>query len=149
MRIVLDTNILARANPRASGPARALLTMIRDSEDHCLVLSPWILEELERVLNYPRMQKLWPLQAREISDFSQALQDFSDMVFPDAGFPAVSSDPDDDFVIATAVGGRASVLCTLDRDLQTPAVLAYARRRGIEILSDVGLLHRLRSAHLV
>ena len=91
MRIVLDTNILARANPRALGPARALLTLIRDSYDHTLILSPWILEELEGVLSYPRIQRLWPLSVDEISAFSQALQDFGHIVFPPVAVPAISS----------------------------------------------------------
>jgi len=58
VRIVLDTNILARANPRSAGPARALLVLIRDSDDHTLVLSPYLLEELEIALDeLPEQQR--------------------------------------------------------------------------------------------
>jgi predicted nucleic acid-binding protein len=49
MRIVLDTNILARANPRSKGVARILLLTILESADHALVLSPFLLRETERV----------------------------------------------------------------------------------------------------
>jgi predicted nucleic acid-binding protein len=49
MRIVLDTNILVRANAKARGPARELLLLIVDSPEHTLLLSPFLLEELERV----------------------------------------------------------------------------------------------------
>jgi predicted nucleic acid-binding protein len=45
MRIVLDTNILARANPYSKGVARALLLTILDSAEHVLVLSPFLLRE--------------------------------------------------------------------------------------------------------
>ncbi len=54
MRLVLDTNILARANPQAKGVARTLLQTIMESSDHVLVLSPFLLREIERVLNYIR-----------------------------------------------------------------------------------------------
>jgi predicted nucleic acid-binding protein len=49
MRFVLDTNILVRANAKAKGPARELLQLIVESHDHVLLLSPFLLEELERV----------------------------------------------------------------------------------------------------
>ena len=49
MRIVLDTNILVRANAKAKGPARELLQLIAGSPDHTLLLSPFLLQELERV----------------------------------------------------------------------------------------------------
>lgn len=52
MRIVLDTKILARANPRSKSMARVLLLTILESAEHILVL----LRETERVLNYPRLQ---------------------------------------------------------------------------------------------
>ncbi len=50
MRIVLDTNILARANPNSKGVARSLLLTILESAEHVLVVSPFLLRETERVL---------------------------------------------------------------------------------------------------
>jgi predicted nucleic acid-binding protein len=82
MRIVLDTNILARANPHSKGAARALLLAISDSEDHVLVLSPFLLRETERVLNYSRLQAMWPLTPGDIEQYTQALQDFAELVNP-------------------------------------------------------------------
>jgi hypothetical protein len=49
MRIVLDTNILVRANAKVRGPARELLQLIVGSPDHVLLLSPFLQQELERV----------------------------------------------------------------------------------------------------
>ena len=54
MRIVLDTNILARANPNSKSVVRILLLTILESAEHVLVLSPFLLRGTERVLNYPR-----------------------------------------------------------------------------------------------
>lgn len=58
MRIVLDTNILVRANAKAKGPARELLLLIVSSREHVLLLSPFLLKELERVFGYSRSQSL-------------------------------------------------------------------------------------------
>ena len=67
MRIVLDTNILVRANAKAKGPARELLQVIVDSPEHVLLLSPFLLMELERVLSYDRVRAVVKLndEARE------------------------------------------------------------------------------------
>src|SRR5260370_1001752 len=78
MRIVLDTNVLARANPNSKGVARILLLTILESAEHVLVLSPFLLRETERVLNYPRLQAIWPLTPVEIEQYTQALQDFAE-----------------------------------------------------------------------
>ncbi|MGA9625013.1 MAG: hypothetical protein WBL65_17660 [Bryobacteraceae bacterium] len=55
MRIVPDTNILVRANAKAKGPARELLPVIVNSPEHVLLVSPFLLMELERVLSYVEM----------------------------------------------------------------------------------------------
>ena len=52
MRIVLDTNVLVRANAKALGPARELiLTIIKSSST--FFLSPFLISEVERVLSCP------------------------------------------------------------------------------------------------
>ncbi len=52
MRITVDTAILVRANARATGPARELVQVIKASGSR-LVLSPYVLDEIQRVLRYP------------------------------------------------------------------------------------------------
>lgn len=55
MRIVLDTNILIRANPTVlpTALARDLLAAVL-APAHTLILSTAILVEVDRVLRYPR-----------------------------------------------------------------------------------------------
>lgn len=65
MRIVLDTAILVRANTKATGPAHLLLQRIA-AGGHQLILSPFLLEETARVLNYPRIQTVYGLSPAEI-----------------------------------------------------------------------------------
>jgi predicted nucleic acid-binding protein len=85
MRIVLDTNILARANPHSKGVARTLLLTILESADHVLVLWPFLLRETERVLNYPGLEAIWPLKPLDIEQYTQALQDFAELINPQIG----------------------------------------------------------------
>jgi predicted nucleic acid-binding protein len=56
MRIVLDTNILVRANAKARSPARELLQLIVASLDHVLIPSPFLAQELELVFSYERVR---------------------------------------------------------------------------------------------
>jgi predicted nucleic acid-binding protein len=79
MRIVLDTAILVRTNMKAPGPARSLLERIA-ARGHQLILSPFLLEETERVLNYPRMQALYGLNPAEISEHIDMLQEVAEIV---------------------------------------------------------------------
>jgi putative PIN family toxin of toxin-antitoxin system len=146
MRIVLDTNILARANPRSKGVARTLLLTILESADHVLVLSPFLLRETERVLNYPRLQAIWPLTRLDIEQYTQALQDFAELVNPVLGRRLVPHDREDDPVLEAALSGRASVLCTLDRHFHHREVFTTCSQHGIRVLTDVELLSFLRDS---
>ncbi len=84
MRIVLDTNILVRANAKARGPARELLQLIVGSRDHVLLLSPFLLHELERVFSYQRVRTSSKLTDGEVVEYLSYLRakDVSEIVYP-------------------------------------------------------------------
>lgn len=105
MRIVLDTNILVRANAKARGPARELLQLIVASPDHILLLSPFLLQELERVFSYERVRISSKLTDEEVAEYLSYLRakDASEVIFPGPAPRVVPSDPDDDPVVHTAV----------------------------------------------
>lgn len=141
MTIVLDTNILVRANIKARGPARDLLLQIAYG-DHVLIMSPFLLREVERALAYPRIQKLWRLSSQDIQEHVQFLIRISELVHPIIEASIVLKDPNDDPVVYTAVYGRADALCTRVRHFYEPEVVAFCRQRGVSILTDVELLQR-------
>ena len=147
MRIVLDTNILVRANAKAKGPARELLQVIVSTPEHVLLLSPFLLMELERVLSYDRVRAVVRLSDLEIAEYLSYLraEEVSEIVFPGPAPSVVTSDADDDPVVHTAVVGRADVLCTLNRHFFHPSVLDYCRQRGVLVATDVEMLDFLRS----
>jgi putative PIN family toxin of toxin-antitoxin system len=142
MRVVLDTNVLARAAYRLEGPAAYALERVC-TPPHQLILSPPILEELHRVLLYPRLRSLHQLSDEAIAVFLGQLSRQALVVDVGPEPSASVIDPDDAQVLATAVTGRADAICTLDRHFYRAAVLEFCRERGIEISDDVGLISKL------
>jgi putative PIN family toxin of toxin-antitoxin system len=136
MRIVLDTNILVRANAKARGPARELVQLITGSPEHTLLLSPFLLQELERVFSYERVRAMSKLTEEEIAQYLSYLRakDVSEVVFPGAAPRVIASDPDDDPVVHTAVVGRADALCTLNRPRSSAAREPFRARRHFALL---------------
>ncbi len=142
MRIVLDTGILVRANAKSRGPAREVLLAIVTGP-HELIASAFLLNETERVLRYPRLLARHGLTDQEIAEHVEYLRRVSELVDVVVREPVVLSDPDDDPVVYTALDGRADVLCSLDRDLFRPGVLAFCRTNNIAVLTDVELVRIL------
>jgi putative PIN family toxin of toxin-antitoxin system len=106
MRVVLDTNVLVRATKRATGPARQLLGLLQ-VEPHVIVISREILVELVRVLDYPRLCQQHRLTPEERQEFAISLNNAAEHVtLPRGTAAAVSSDPDDNLVVQTAVAGQ-------------------------------------------
>lgn len=144
MRVVLDTNILARAFSRPLGPAGALLKLLRDSSEHILILSEGMIEELHQTLCYGRLRRIHDRLDEEIEAFLALLHLEAEMVDPII-IAVVPNDPDDDLVVATAVDGEAEFLVSLDRHLRLPWVTSYLAQRGVRLLTDVEFLRELRS----
>ena len=145
MRIVLDTNILVRANPTVLPErlARDLLVTILTGP-HVLVMSEAILTEVRRVLSYPRIQARWPLSSEAIEKYATLLRENSALTDLPESFPAVISDPDDDLVLQTAIAGKADVLCSRDAAFEPDHVRQVCAAHGIRIIGDVALLNELR-----
>lgn len=146
MRAVLDTNILVRATKHRTGPAREVLRCF-ESKKHLLVLSQFILTELVRVLNYNRVQALHRLTPEERQEFVLSLEKAAHIVDlqNDQINEPISTDPDDDPVIQTAVEGKAEVICTLDKHFRQPNVLKFCQQNNIRVLSDVEFLKELQN----
>jgi putative PIN family toxin of toxin-antitoxin system len=145
VRIVLDTNILVRANPTVApqGLARDLL-LTTLSGPHTLILSPAILAEVRRVLAYPHVQARWLLTPETIEQYLAFLVAAGILVEPSPTPSHVVSDPDDDPILQTAISGRADVLCTRDVAFRQEVVDRVCRAHGIRILDDITLIQELR-----
>lgn len=122
MRVLLDTNVLFAAFT-AHGVCHAVYEHCLQQEQ--LITSPHILAELSDVL--PRKANQTKSHTQEII---RALKDDCELVkSPDCPQP-VSRDPDDDWVLAAAIEGKADVLITGDKDL-----LVLKKHKGIPIIT--------------
>jgi putative PIN family toxin of toxin-antitoxin system len=144
MRIVCDTNVLVRAALHPNGLASELLRQIR--RDHVSLTSTPLLAELLDVLRRDHIRALHHRDEQGIRRFVTRIFTWSTCV-PVAAVPPgiVPHDPKDDPIPQTAIVGQADVLCTRDRHLFHPDVLAESARHGLRIVRDDDLLNELRS----
>ena len=114
MKAVLDTNVIVSAALSPHGaPAALLRAWVGGAFD--LIASPLLLEELERVLVYPKLRQL--ISTEEAAELVELVGRQSVMVDdPTANPPVRSPDPGDDYLIALAATARA-MLVTGDGDL--------------------------------
>jgi uncharacterized protein len=141
VRVVLDTNVLARAHQKAQGPARRVLLHVI-SGSNVLVISADILGELERVLRYPRLLTRSGLTSDDIAEYLESLGAVSCMVRPESVPAGVVRDPTDGPILGTALAGGADVLCTRDADLFEARVQRFCEARGIQVLTDLEFIHK-------
>lgn len=145
-KIVLDTNILARAVTSPSGLAAEILCRCMEY-GNVLCTSSFMLAELDRVLRYPRLQKIHGLTDSQIQDFVRSIQQVALVINVDPAMAAiVTRDIDDDPVVETAVRAKADFLCSADRDIHTLPVIEHCRSFGIKVVSDLQMIAILRES---
>jgi putative PIN family toxin of toxin-antitoxin system len=114
LRAVLDPNaIISAALSPAGSPGRILRHWLEGAFD--LVVSPFLLEKLDRALGYAKLQnRVSEEERRDLVD----LLGRGAVTLPDPESPAVvrSPDPGDDYLIALADVSRA-ILVSGDSDL--------------------------------
>ena len=135
-RAVFDANILVSYLLVHRPPIAALIDEHLAQERFTLVSAPVLLEELARVLRYPRLQRYYDAATRD--RFVALVAALSELVELPEKIPPISRDPDDDRVIACAVVGRADVIVSGDKDL-----LDLGQVGGILILTAAQFLERL------
>jgi len=129
VRLVLDTNVLIAALV-ADGVCRDLVRVRLRS--HTLVTSDILLRELRE-----KLRVKFDLTPDELP-LLVALAERAETVRPAKLTPSVCRDTDDDWVLATAVAGRADAIITGDDDL-----LALKKHGAIPILAPRAFLEFL------
>lgn len=129
MRVVLDANVLVSA-AFSEGPSyRIVQGWLRDQTFE-LVICDRLLGEVRTVLTErPRLQKWISLKAAEL--YVMTLATAADVLPDPAPGPALTRDPDDDYVIHLARAHNAGVIVSGDADLlewdeQDPPVITPA-----------------------
>lgn len=117
LRAVIDTNLLVSYLLVHRPPLATLLDVHLVAGHFTLITATALLQELARVLHYPRLQRYYDAPQRD--RFVALVAALSEVVELPADIPAICCDPDNDRVIACAVVGRADVIVSGDKDLLT------------------------------
>ena len=131
MRIFLDTNVLVSAFTTRGLCADVLRVVLHD---HTLVTGEFNLRELRRVLR-TRMAAPAPV----VDAAESLLREQIVISMPEAPAAVDVRDPDDAWVLASALAGEADILVTGDRDL-----LALRSDARLTILAPREWWERLR-----
>jgi len=142
-RIVLDSNLIARALISPNGLAAEILFRVL-TEDHLLCSSNFMLAELDRILRYPRLRKVHGLTDERIMEFVASIQVSSFVVDIDiTSVRRITRDINDDPIIETAIQAKAAILCSNDKDVLDNTVVDFCMPYGIQVLNDVSLIKLL------
>ena len=133
---VLDTNLLVSYLLTHRAPIATLIDDHLRQERFTLLTAVPLLQELDRVLRYPRLQRYYDEETRvRYVALVAALSEIVDLPAP---APRICRDPDDDWVIACAVVGGGDAIVSGDRDL-----LSLGAVGGIPIWTASQFLARL------
>ena len=140
MRVLLDTNVLVSAFIRREGcSARILAAWYTDR--YVLVTSRHIVDELCRVSRYPRVVKRLGERDQDLINLIEEMERAAPEPAPRYDCQ-VLADPDDNAVLAAAVGGHADYLVTGNKHHFDEL---GGTHEGIEILSPREFWERLES----
>jgi putative PIN family toxin of toxin-antitoxin system len=131
VRVFLDTNVLVSAFATRGLSADVLRYVLAE---HTLVTGEVVLRELRRVLR----QKL-KIPSRVVDSIDQFLREYEVVKRPPAPADVVMRDPDDKWILASALAAKADVLVTGDRDL-----LVLGPRAPLRILDPRGFWNLVR-----
>jgi putative PIN family toxin of toxin-antitoxin system len=116
MKIVLDTNIFVSGLFFPKSNAGKVVNLCL-SDQYQLCLSEELIEEIKRVLFYPKIKKRLKLSESEIEDYCSLLRFNSHLVQIKNIKAEVPKDAKDNHVLATLLASQADYLITGDDDL--------------------------------
>jgi uncharacterized protein len=135
VRVVADTNVLVSALLTPSGGPGAIIAAI-DTSDLILVVSPALLAELEDVLTRERF-RAW-VSVEQVEAYLAAIKERAELVPDPDDVKPVSSDPDDDYLVALARAAGVDALVSGDEDLTSLEL------NDLDILTPRQVLDNLR-----
>lgn len=115
IRAVFDTNLLVSYLLVHRPPIATLIDEHLAAGRFALLTALTLLQELDRVLRYDRLQRYYDAATRD--RFVALIAALSELIELPDEIPPICRDPDDDRIIACAVIGRADAIVSGDKDL--------------------------------
>ena len=115
-RIVVDSNVFVSGVISPAGIPGAILAAWR-RDRVTLLIAPLLLAEYGEVLRRPALRARHHKSDAALSDLFMEVLTSAQAVTPLSPLPLASRDPDDDVLLAIALGGGAHYLVTSDDDL--------------------------------
>lgn len=116
IRAVLDTNIIVSGTISSSGSPYEVLEAWRHRK-FTLITSPLILEETERVFEYPKIMKSYNLDTKTIRAIMVRLKRYSVATKGKVKVDEIKDDPTDNVFLACAKEGAAGFVVSGDKHL--------------------------------
>ena len=136
MRLVLDTNTAVSGLIWGRGPGRLIDASAAGNVQ--IISSLPLLDELHHVLLRKKFAAQLTEQGVSAADLFEGYAALVQIVVPALIGPVILADPDDDIVLATAVGGGAEIIVSGDAHL-----LGIGEFRGISIVTPAAAGSRL------
>lgn len=136
-RLVLDANQVVSAFIKSNGNPARILDLFREGVFE-IIISHEIIEEIEDVLAYPRLQKYHRKTKKEIKNFLSLFADLCiniDLDAQKAIDPIIKDDPSDDKYLLCALEGNADFIISGDKHL-----LNMSSYKNVRILTAVEFL---------
>ena len=140
LRVVADTNQFVSGLINDHGPSASLLRAWRQHK-FVLIISDDIIEEVRRVLNYPRIARKYKLEDAHIDSFLSLLEHEAVILRHLPKLKVIKEDPDDDKFLSCAVQGKADYIISGDSHLLE--LKSYQKIPIITVSNFMQLLHKL------
>ena len=136
IRVVIDTSVFVRYLIRPSAATRTLIEDLWMDDVIRVVVAPELVEELEGVLQRPRLRQwIRPDEGQVLLDVIARKAEMMRRLGP---VPSYTRDPKDDKFVACALVGGASSIITTDTDL-----LALTSLAGVSIVTPEAFVEGL------
>lgn len=137
LKIVLDANVFVSALINPHGKPAQILNYVFENKIR-LFTSPSIIEELQRVLSYPKLVKRHGLEKEELKEFVSDLLSILALVEGKQAIDVIVEDPTDNNYLSCAVDAKADFIVSGDIHL-----LNLREYEGTQIVTPTRFLEML------
>ncbi|MBI3375068.1 MAG: putative toxin-antitoxin system toxin component, PIN family [Betaproteobacteria bacterium] len=138
LRLVADTNTVISALLWRGAPHR--LVAANEAAQVSFYTSRTLIDELADVIKRPKLARAVRATGKDVEQLQAEYEEIATIVTPRRLPAPVSCDSDDDAVLACALGARADLIVSGDKDLRI-----LGGYRGILILTAAETLARIRT----